>query len=273
VLVSVIVPTFNRAHALGDTLRSVLAQTYAEFELIVVDDGSTDATPGLLDSIRDPRVRVLRQENRGVSAARNAGISASRGELLALLDSDDTWHPAKLERQVRFMTEGGWAVSQTEEIWVRYGRRVNQPRSHFKSGGWIFEISLGRCMVSPSCAMLTRAAWEGFGPFDERLPACEDYHLWLKIAARVPVGLLPERLTVKTGGHGDQLSRRIVGLDLYRIKALIDLLGSGSLNLEQEALCRKELEARARVYRQGCLKRGRQEEAGRIGELVAPHLV
>jgi glycosyltransferase involved in cell wall biosynthesis len=272
VLVSVIVPTFNRAHTVGDAVRSVLGQSCRELELIVVDDGSTDHTAEVLDSIRDVRMRVLRQENRGVSAARNAGIAASKGELLALLDSDDTWHGAKLERQVRFMSEGGWAVSQTEETWIRNGRRVNQPRSHSKAGGWIFERSLRTCLISPSCTMLTRAAWQRFGPFDERLPACEDYHLWLKIAAQVPVGLLPERLTVKTGGHSDQLSRRIVGLDLYRIKALVDLLGSGSLDFEQESLCRKELEARAMRYVMGCLKRGRQEEARRVGDLVASYL-
>jgi glycosyltransferase involved in cell wall biosynthesis len=269
VLVSVIIPTFNRARILGRAMESVLAQSQGDLELIVVDDGSTDGTADLLSTIGDRRVRTLRQENMGVSGARNAGLAAARGVLLALLDSDDHWHPEKLARQVRFMREGGWAVCQTEEVWVRNGRRVNQGRRHAKPCGWFFERSLELCLISPSCVMLTREAWERCGPFDTRLPACEDFHLWLKVTSQMAVGLLPERLTIKTGGHADQLSRRIIGLDLYRIYGLLDVLLRWPLSVEQRRQCLSALTARARLYSQGCLKRGRQAEAERIRVLVA----
>ena len=269
VLISVVVPTFNRAATLPRAVDSVLDQTHGDLELIVVDDGSMDHTPEFLSSLRDPRVRVLRQENRGVSVARNAGLAASRGELLALLDSDDCWFPEKLARQARYMSEGGWAVSQTEELWIRHGRRVNPSRHHAKPAGWFFARSLRMCLISPSCVMMTRSAWERFGPFDPRLTACEDFHLWLKVTSRVPVGLLPEQLTIKTGGHADQLSRRIVGLDLYRIYAMIDLLQGWRLTEEQRKDCLAALAERTLLYRQGCLKRNRQAEAERVRELAA----
>jgi glycosyltransferase involved in cell wall biosynthesis len=267
-LVSVIIPTFNRAAFLPRAVRSVLDQSLHDFELIIVDDGSTDSTSEFLSTITDERVHVIRQENLGVSAARNCGLTAARGELLALLDSDDYWLAGKLEQQVRFMREGGWTVSQTGEIWIRNGQRVNQSKHHVSPCGWFFEKALEMCLISPSCVMLTREAWERFGPFDVRLPACEDFHLWLKVTAHVPVGFLSEKLTVKTGGHSDQLSRRIIGLDLFRIYALIDFLKEWAVTEEQRTCCLNALQHRGKLYRQGCLKRGRQTEAERIATLI-----
>ncbi|MGE4442883.1 MAG: glycosyltransferase family 2 protein [Desulfomicrobium sp.] len=266
--VSVIIPTHNRADVLGRAIASVLGQTWADFELIVVDDGSTDATATVLAEFDDPRLTGMRQENKGVSAARNRGIAASRGRLIALLDSDDTWMPDKLEKQVRFMAESGFAICQTDEIWIRNGVRVNPRFKHAKPAGWFLERSLDLCLISPSCVMFTRPLWEELGPFDESLPACEDYSLWLRVGTRHPVGLVPEPLVVKTGGHADQLSRRIIGLDLYRVYAMIDLLRSMGLKAEQRAMIAAALRERVRLYVQGCIKHGKDEEAMRVRELA-----
>lgn len=110
-----------------------------------------------------------------------------------------------------------------------------------------------------------------WGLFDESLPACEDYSLWLRVGARHPVGLVPEPLVVKTGGHADQLSRRIIGLDLYRVYAMIDLLRSMELDAEQRTLVAAALREGA-AHAQGCIKHGKDEEAVRVRELAAEAL-
>ena len=267
--VSVIIPTHDRADVLGRAVASVLGQTWTDLELFVVDDGSSDATASVLAEFDDPRLTGMHQENKGVSAARNLGIAASGGRYVALLDSDDYWMPDKLEKQVRFMAESGFAICQTDEIWIRNGQRVNPRFKHAKPAGWFLERSLELCLISPSCVMFTRELWRELGPFDERLPACEDYSLWLRVGARHPVGLVPEALTVKTGGHADQLSRRIIGLDLYRIYAMVDLLRSMALGGEQRIMVEAALRERVRLYAQGCIKHGKDEEAVRVRELTA----
>ena len=267
-----IIPTHNRADVLGRAVASVLGQTWSDLELIVVDDGSTDHTAEVLAEFGDPRLTGMRQENKGVSAARNRGIAASSGSLIALLDSDDWWQPGKLEKQVRFMAEGGFEISQTDEIWIRDGVRVNPRFKHAKPAGWFLERSLEMCLISPSCVMFSRDLWDELGPFDERLPACEDFSLWLRVGARHPAGLVPEALTVKTGGHADQLSRRIIGLDLYRIYAILDLLRTMDLTPEQRGLAAGALGDKVRLYARGCIKHGKDEEALRVRELAAHYL-
>ena len=267
-----IIPTHNRADVLGRAIASVLGQTWTDLELVVVDDGSTDETASVLAEFDDPRLTGMHQENKGVSSARNRGIAASGGRFIALLDSDDYWMPDKLEKQVRFMAESGFEISQTDEIWIRNGARVNPRFKHAKPAGWFLERSLELCLISPSCVMFSRDLWDELGPFDERLPACEDYSLWLRVGARHPVGLVPEALTVKTGGHADQLSRCIIGLDLYRVYAILDLLKTMNLNPEQRKMAVVGLKERVRLYAQGCVKHGKDEEALRVREMAEPFL-
>ena len=268
-LISVVIPTYNRARFLGRAVESVLSQTHAYLELIVVDDGSNDNTGELLGSFSDSRLKVCRQENRGVSAARNRGLDLAQGALLALLDSDDYFLPRKLSRQHAFMRETGYVVCQTDEVWIRYGREVNPMRKHAKPPVLSLEKALVMCLASPSCVMFTREFLEDVGGFDETLPACEDYDLWLRTCLGHDLGLLPEKLTVRRGGHADQLSRTIVGLDLYRIYALIKLLGNKRLPAHDRAGVLAEMEKKARVYVSGCLKRGKDVEAGRVSALVS----
>jgi len=259
-LVTVIIPTYNRCARLERAIDSVLAQTFTDYELIVVDDGSEDGTSGLLDGYAD-RIKVIRQENRGVSAARNTGILAAKGEFVALLDSDDSWLPGKLERQVAFFDACPEAlICQTEEIWVRNGKRVNPKKRHLKFSGMIFEKTLPLCLVSPSAVMLRRALIHEVGLFDESLPACEDYDLWLRITWKYPVHLIDTPLIVKHGGHADQLSS-MPELDKYRIQSLVKILKQGCLSETQQAAAVATLTEKCRVYAGGCLKRGRMEEA------------
>jgi hypothetical protein len=258
-LVSVVIPTFNRAHVLSRALDSVLSQIWEAFELIVVDDGSTDGTPGLLAGYGD-RLRVVSQANAGVSAARNAGILASRGEFIALLDSDDAWTRDKLSCQMDFFADRPDAlICQTEEIWIRNGKRVNPMKKHKKPSGEIFIPSLGLCLVSPSAVMMRKRLFDLKGLFNEDFPVCEDYDLWLRVSRDTPVFLIDRACTVKYGGHGDQLSASH-SQDKYRIESIAGLIRGNCLTSEQKAAAVKVLKKKCRVYGNGCLKRGRSDE-------------
>ncbi len=258
-LVSVIIPTYNRTDLVRQALASVKAQTYRDFEIVVVDDGGTDGTFEVLSAWRE--IRVLRHAGRrGVSAARNTGINAARGEWLAFLDSDDLWLPDKLARQMAYLEGRPDLLCQTDETWVRRGVRVNKPLSHRKVAGRIFLPSLTRCMISPSAVILNRRLLSDHGAFDETLPAAEDYDLWLRLTWRYEVGLVDESLVIKRGGHPDQLSRQW-GLDRFRIRALAKLLEEPDLPRPYARAARQTLAVKCAIYAQGCDKRGRQKEA------------
>ncbi len=265
-LVSVIIPTYNRAWAVGKAIDSVLVQDYPNFELIVIDDGSTDATQEMLLFYKDAIVSI-RQANRGVSAARNRGITEASGQLIAFLDSDDYWEPQKLATQVAFFNSHPDAViCQTEEIWIRNGRRVNPGRRHQKRAGMIFIPSLDLCLVSPSAVMVKKRLFTEMGGFDENLPACEDYDLWLRVSCRYPVHLINRPLTVKRGGHPDQLSRR-PGMDKYRIASIEKLLAEQALSEDLYRAAVTVLKSKCDIYATGCLKRGKTAEAAYYSQL------
>ncbi len=268
-VVSVIIPTYNRWPFVREAVESVLAQSYRLFELIVVDDGSTDGTPDKLDEF-GTKLRVIEQQRRGVSAARNQGAGAARGRYLAFLDSDDLWLPEKLAIQTRFMDEHPEiGICQTDEIWLRHGIRVNPKVKHSKPSGDIFQRSLDLCLVSPSAVLLTRELFRESGGFDENLPVCEDYDLWLRIAVRHTVPLIRKPLTIKRGGHNDQLSNSRWGMDRYRVTALAKLLRSG-LAGERREWAIEALRRKITILAQGARKRGKEEQAAGYEALLAP---
>ena len=261
-LVSAIIPTFNRRALVREAVASVCAQRSAEVDIIVVDDGSTDGTDAALAEEFGVRLRIVVTEQRGVAAARNLGVRHARGQLIAFLDSDDFWLPDKLAAQVAFFRAQPEAqICHTEEIWIRNGVRVNPCKQHRKPNGDIFEPSLRLCLVSPSAVMLRRALFERAGGFDETLPVCEDYDLWLRIARDTPVWLIDRPLVVKRGGHPDQLSRQLWGMDRFRITALMRLLAEGTLSPVQHAATVKVVAEKCVILANGADRRGRHEEA------------
>lgn len=268
--VSVIIPTYNRAGFLKEALDSVRAQSYADFETIVVDDGSTDDTPSVLSEAGQHLV-VVRQANQGVSAARNTGVAHARGTWLAFLDSDDLWHPAKLACQMEVLGQHpDWRICQTDETWIRNGVRVNPRLRHQKPSGMIFEASLALCLVSPSAVIIHRDLFAEMGGFDVDFPACEDYDLWLRISRQTPIYLIPEQLVVKRGGHADQLSR-MPALDRYRIRAIKQLIESGTLTATQQAASVTMLKQKCAIYAAGCRKRERLDEAREYESLASQY--
>ena len=266
--ISVIIPTFNRAAVLPRALDSVRAQTRRPEEVIVVDDGSTDGTAELVAE-RYPWVSYVHQANGGVSAARNTGIARARGEWIALLDSDDSWLPTKLQTQLEHLRIEPHLLCHTEELWVRNGRRVNQMKKHAKAGGAIYRACLPLCVISPSSVLLHRRLLAEVGTFDPELLACEDYDLWLRICARHPVLFVETPLITKYGGHSDQLSRSFVGIDRFRIRALEKMLHSTHLDRAQREATLEMMLQKIAIYSAGARKHGRAEEARSYEELAA----
>ena len=266
--VSAVIPTFNRGHCLLRAINSILAQTTPVDEIIVVDDGSDDKTYDLLveSELLDmrgqlPNIRYLYQENKGVSAARNLGIKEAENEYIALLDSDDAWAETKIERQALKLEKKNFScrITHTEEIWLKDGQRINPKKKHKKSGGFIFEKCLPLCCISPSSVLLHRTLFNDYGFFDEKLPACEDYDMWLRLCAFEEVLFVEEALTIKYGGHADQLSRAFWGMDRFRVLALEKLINSGKLSTIQRSQALEMLVKKIEILLLGAKKREKKE--------------
>ena len=258
--ITVVIPTYNRKKTLGQALDSLTNQTLPPAEIILVDDGSTDGTAYWARK-EYPQIKILEQGNQGVSAARNAGIQEVTTDWIAFLDSDDLWMAEKLERQMGALEESpDYRVCHTEEQWVYRGKHKPVAAPYVKQGGWIFERCLPVCAISPSTVLIHKTVFEEVGLFDETLPACEDYDLWLRICSRMPVLLVKEALIEKHGGHQDQLSSQW-GLDKWRIQALQKLLEEEHLNDEQRVLAERQLRRKCLIYAQGLEKHGNSEQA------------
>lgn len=267
--ISVIVPVYNRAGLIARALTSVFAQSRLAQEVIVVDDGSNDGT-GEHVRERFPQVRYFRQPNQGVSSARNRGIAEARCEWLAFIDSDDVWLPNKLESQQRALAaRPEYRICHSNEVWMRRGQFVNPMKKHAKSGGHIFLRCLPRCVISPSSVIVHRSVIAAVGMFDESLPACEDYDLWLRVCAVYPVLYLEQPLITKYGGHADQLSQRYPAMDRFRIHALEKILRADTLSDSERRATLRVLLEKIRIYLVGAQKRQRWQEVAEYKEKQA----
>jgi len=259
--VSVIIPTYNRLDFLKISVQSVLNQTYSDFELIIVDDGSTDNTKEWVQSLSDNRIIYLYQKNSGASAARNLGIKNTKYKYIAFLDSDDKWVNNKLEKQMALMHQNpNCQLSHTEELWYRAGKILNPKLKHKKKAGHIFQNSLKLCSISMSTIIVKKSLFEEMGLFDTNLTVCEDYDMWLRVTEKYPVCLIDEPLTIKEGGHSDQLSQRFIGMDKFRIQSITKLIETRNLSSEHFSLAFAELQKKCYIYGNGCLKHNKKEE-------------
>lgn len=257
--VSVVIPVHNREKWIRRCVESVLAQTVPVREVIVVDDGSTDGLLNELESFEGQIKIISTRRRRGPAAARNLGAGEAKGAWIAFLDSDDLWEKDKLERHWGYLRENPfYEISQTEEVWIRNGVRVNPRKRHEKEEGWIWGRSLRLCLVSPSAVMMKKTLFEGHGGFDESLPACEDYDLWIRISREKPVGLCPSMSVIKHGGHEDQLSRKYPAMDRFRVKALRKAFETEE-DEERAAELALALKEKIDVLLNGARKRGADE--------------
>ncbi|NKB35374.1 MAG: glycosyltransferase [Pseudomonadales bacterium] len=266
--VSVVIPTYNRKETLCQAIDSVLEQTHTAHEIIVVDDGSDDGTEETIKA-NYPDTRYLYHANRGVSYSRNRGVEAASGNWIAFLDNDDTWLPKKLELQISALQENPeYQLCHTEEIWIRNGVRVNQMNKHKKRGGDIYLDCLKLCVISPSSVLLSKELFEQVGGFDESLPACEDYDLWLRICAQQAVLFLETPLLTKYGGHEDQLSRKYWGMDRFRVQALNKMMNIENLDPCLKEATRNALLRKCNILIKGARKRENSELVNHYTALV-----
>jgi len=207
--VSVVIPTFNRAALLREALESVFAQSYADYEVIVVDDGSTDETPRMIEEYGE-RVRYVRQENRGAAEARNHGVSAARGEWIAFLDSDDMWHREKLACCMeRARSDPAAAIVFHPMVEIDdAGNRV-RGRSKRACGGRILDALFAHCFVHTPTVVVKRSVLREVGGFDTELAVCEDYQLWLRIAEGHAFHLISRPLAYRRL-HQKRLSKSVM---------------------------------------------------------------
>ncbi len=207
--VSVVIPVYNGAHLISASLESVFNQTFQDFEVLVVDDGSTDGTRELLQTF-EPQVRVFHQPNGGASSARNHAIRQARGEFIAFLDGDDLWEPRKLELQVetlRAHPESGLCSTEC----VCFDEKREWPLhllANVPDAGMVFDLLLVDHCVTTSAVMVRRACLDDVGCFDESLRGAEDYNLFLRLAKKYPFRFLRETL-VKSRIHAGNLSANL----------------------------------------------------------------
>lgn len=259
--VSVVIPVFNRGSMLKSAIESVLAQTSPPEEIIVVDDGSTDGTCELLKD-KFPSIRFLRQSNKGVAAARNLGIRSAMGNWIAFLDSDDEWKQEKLELQLKFLQRKPETKAlHTDEKWIRRGNLVKPPKYLDKSSTRLFDRSLRHCLISPSTTLLHKSIFSIVGLFDESMQVCEDYDFWLRLLVLEEIHLVDEVLTIKRGGHSDQLSKSIWGMDRLRIRSMEKLLRNQELTKNQKLMVLGVLIEKCHILEKGFGKRKKVSDA------------
>jgi glycosyltransferase involved in cell wall biosynthesis len=194
--VSVIIPCYNAMPYLSETVDSVLRQTYTNFEIIIIDDGSSDKTVEWASQLTDPRIKLISQENKGAAGARNTGIANSQGEYIAFLDADDLWEPTKLEKQVQCLDKNS-SVGLVH-TWIAFVDAHGKPTGKIMTTDgegniWkqVAEYNPVRC---GSTSMIRRCCFETVGLFDQSLRFVEDWDMWIRIASRYTFGLVKEPL-------------------------------------------------------------------------------
>lgn len=206
-LISVVIPVFNRASTIARAIESVLAQSYKNFEIIVIDDGSMDETRNVVKSFQSecPQILYDYQNNSGPAAARNKGIKVAKGDFIAFLDSDDCWHAQKLEKQIHLFER------HAELGFVHCWAEVTNPRGekilrHPTYSGFVFEHLLqDGNFIATSAVLVKKSVFDQVGCFDEKLKGPEDFDMWLRIALRYKLGYVGDYLTKKYEQAGNCL--------------------------------------------------------------------
>lgn len=266
---SIIIPTYNRAQFLSIAINSVLQQTFNNFELIIIDDGSDDNTSTIINRYPDKRIVYIPCLHHGVSNARNTGIHTAKGEFICFLDSDDRFRHEKLEITFDYIKRNPqYKIFHTEELWYRQGTLLSQKIHHKKPTGFVFHEAVKLCCISISTTAINKEVFKRTGYFDEKFPACEDYDFWLKATATFPIYLIPKYLTIKEGGHSDQQSKKYPAMDIFRIQALTNILESKILTKELTIIALEELKKKCSIYIQGAIKRNKINEADYYKNIV-----
>jgi len=231
--ISIIVPAYNAEQTLLETIASVLQQTFSEFELIVINDGSTDQTLKLLSTVEDPRLKVFSYPNGGLPVARNRGISHAAGEFIAFLDADDLWTPDKLELQLAALQkcpEAGVAYSWTCNMDEK-GKSFHAGESVFFEGNVYPQLLLINFIANGSNILIRREAIESVGEFDPTLASCEDWEFYLRLAARWTFVVVPKVQILYRQSSG-AMSSKIEVMEKYSLIVIERAFQSASPELQ-----------------------------------------
>lgn len=279
VTLSVVIPHYNRSVLLQEALNSVLCQTWKDFEIIVVDDGSCN--------LEADEARRITCEAGGLfveishcgfpGKVRNHGVGVAQGALVAFLDSDDLWLPRKLEQQIalfRRHPEFRWV--HTREIWKRGERIVSQRKQKHQREGDLFADALVKCIVGPSTVVINKESYWEVGGFAEEIEIAEDYEFWLRFSFLYPCGYIDEPQIIKRAGEWEQLSEKYGQIEIFRLKALKQFLVWLENQTERDTtphaedhpcipikkqLAQEEYRRKCEIYATGCAKRDKKEEA------------
>lgn len=278
-LISIIIPTYNRKNLLSEAVDSVLTQNYHYYEIIIIDDGSSDQTITYLDKLKfdlaaidkpTPTIKVKSIPHNGHPGyVRNRGIEMAEGELIAFLDSDDLWNNDKLIKQVDYLyTHPEVSILHTAETWLRGAKTVSQTQRKHKREGDVFNDALAKCILGPSTVILRRTLIDEILSdskenllFNEQLEVGEDYELWLRICDRYAVGYINEPLIIKRGGLVDQLSVKYGQIEIFHLEALYTLLKCNKISDKNKPATLDMFKRKIEIYTNGCLKRGKKDEA------------
>jgi len=216
---SVVIPSYNRAHYIETAIDSVFDQKVDNIEIILVDDGSTDNTRELVQNKYGDRIRYFYQENQGIPGARNTGIKEARGDYIAFLDSDDYWRPEKLKQQLAMIAEHpDYGLVATCCASIRLDGSFRE-RNRTGKSGWVLNDLFRANFIRTSSVIIRRDCFDKVGFFDEKQKQSEEYDLWLRLAAECPVGFINESLTVYVDNPNGISVDSLIGR-LYRLMAL-----------------------------------------------------
>ena len=270
--VSVVIPLYNKRLSVERAVRSVLAQTESDFELIIVNDGSTDGSEHVVAAIGDRRIRLVSQANGGESAARNTGISIATADLVAFLDADDEWFPHFLETvlalAIRFPDAGAYAVSffacldgrisRYKYIGVRFVRSGEIVDSYFRS------CTLGSSIVWSSSVMIPRKVFDTVGNFTIGARNGADLDMWARIALRFPIAWSPVETAIWHQSAENRCAGMVVMDDVPFSGVLLDALASGRYDLDQQFWIREYLNKFRIILAITCLNQGAVGNARRL---------
>ena len=273
-LVSVVIPTFNRGYCIERTIKSVIQQTFSDWEIIVVDNYSSDETDELLKNFIGNKIKLLKINNNGiVGKSRNLGISVAQGKYVAFLDSDDWWLPTKLENSLNELRKGARLVYH--DMIINYESPNLLKRSRYIRSRHLGEkvftdlLSNGNTFCNSSVVVERKLLLAVSNISEcEKLVGSEDYDLWLRITANFKILFIDKPLIIKYGGHSDQLSKSVNGIEAYRIKSLENLLSNTRLIKDYKRLAIEMLITKLRIYKKGLLKRQKSNELLKVNRKI-----
>lgn len=266
---SIVIPSYNREKFLAIALNSVLNQSFSDYEVIIVDDGSTDNTKETIKKFCHEKIKYYYQKNQGPAAARNLGVKKSSGKYICFLDSDDRFRKDKLLISFQEIIKNPkFKVFHTQEIWYKNKKILPQKKYHKKPSGFIFKLALRQCSISISTAIIKRDLFNDIGFFDQKMLACEDYDFWIRASLKYPVYLINQPLTLKEGGHNSQQSKKYPHLDTFRIYSLEKILETCKLSFGQKKEILFCLKNYCLIYLNGAKKRNKTKEVKKYQKIL-----